>query len=119
MTCCCTVTVICVSPGRTPQPLSTAGSTCEAEPELPKLRLLPVTAAHSPLRSGFSRLQSTTRSPLPPAATDAFHWRFKTLRTIVAPGLVDVYGESFAAYARYLPQFALRAVLPLPNTSYA
>ena len=86
---------------------------------MPKLRLLPVTAAHSPLAFGFSRSQLTTRSPLPPAATAAFQPRFATLRTIVAPGFVDVYGESFAAYARYLPQFILSAVFPLPKTSYA
>ena len=40
-----------------------------------------------------------------------------TLRTTVTPGFVEVYGESFAAYARYRPQLNLSAVLPLPNTS--
>jgi len=42
-----------------------------------------------------------------------------TLRTTVAPGFVDVYGESFAAYARYFPKLNFTAVLPVPKTSYA
>ena len=39
--------------------------------------------------------------------------------TVSAAGLLDVYGASFAAYARYLPQLNFTAVLPVPKTSYA
>src|SRR5215203_4964770 len=98
MTCCCTVKVYCVSPGRTPQPLSTPGSTIVAPPGLPKLAWVDDAAAHSPLRAGFSRSQSTTLSLL-----KSVQPRLSTLRTIVAPGFVDVYGKSLAAYDRYLP----------------
>src|SRR6185369_5754481 len=109
--------VACLSLGRTPQPLRISGLTMVAEPILPKLMLLPVTAAQvSPLRelaAGFVRSQSTILFPL------SVQPRLVTTDTIVAAGFDDVYGASLAAYARYLPQLNFTAVLPLPKTSYA
>src|SRR3954468_14672628 len=103
MTCCWIVQVNCVSPGRTPKPFRTespqpfdtipsAPQTFVAPPSCPKLRSFPANAEHSPLRSGFNRLQSTTLLPLLSVQPRLF-----TVRTIVAPGFVDVYGESLAA----------------------
>ena len=107
--------VDCVSPGRTPQPLRIAGSTMVADPVLPKLTLLPATAAQvSPPRTfsaGLLRSQSTILLPL------SVQPRLVTLWTIVTAGLLEVYGASLAAYTRYLPQLNFTAVLPLPNTS--
>src|SRR5262245_54013229 len=64
--------------------------------------------------AAFSRSQSTTRS-----RSLSVQPRVCTLRTTVAPGFVEVYGASFAAYARYFPKLNFTAVLPVPKTSYA
>src|SRR5213593_951636 len=114
---CCTVAAHWLSPGRRFHPCSTAGLTTVAAPAWPKLAWLPSTAAQvsppgvlcAPI---LRRLQSTTLLLLPSTQP-----RVVTSRTIVNPGLVDVYGGSFAAYARYRPQLPFSAVLPLPNTS--
>src|SRR5215471_5414518 len=111
---CCTRIVVCLSLGRTPQPLRIAGLTIVAAPVLPKLAKLPVAAAHSPLAAALSRLQSTTLLLLVSCQP-----RFVTLETTVTAGLLEVYGASFEAYARYLPQLNFTAVLPVPKTSYA
>ena len=70
-----------------------------AVPSLPKLAGLPVTAEQvSPpatFCAMFRRSQSTILLLLP-----SIQPRLVTSRTTVKPGFVDVYGESFAAYAR-------------------
>src|SRR5262249_55924784 len=97
--------VDCVSPGRTPQPLSIAGSMIFVAFALPKLMLLPASAPHVSMvpvaglwPAGFDRLQSTTLLLLL-----SVQGRAVTLDWIVTAGLLDVYGASFAPYARYRP----------------
>src|ERR671913_2199246 len=61
---CCTPMLHCQSWSRTPHPLSVSWFTCVMLPESPpKFRLLPVSAAHSPLSVRMARLHSTIRSP--------------------------------------------------------
>src|SRR5262252_4361432 len=118
--CCCTPMPNCQSDGRTPQPLSTAGSMLVSPAVLPNPD--DDHGPHSPLAAGFIRLQSGRKFPF-----ESVHvrltvvWKFgpmRPLRPSIA-GLEIVWFCWLFAPCRYFPRFTRTDVLPLPMTSQA
>src|SRR5688572_1503649 len=92
---CCSVTPHCQSFSRTPQPVSVSAFVpVVTAPWPPKFRLLPVSAAHSPLRVRTSRLQSTTLSLSPSVQPRSY------VLTDRFAGLLRVYALSLVAASR-------------------
>jgi hypothetical protein len=93
----------CQSLWRTFQPRSVSWFTCVSVPETaPKFRSLPVSWAHSPLRSKFMMSQSMillSRRGSPTGNVRSFQLRDAT-RTMRAAGLLLVYSLSFVAESR-------------------